>query len=272
MHELLKKNIEIVSNINSFTEDDLALAISDKEKVLKVIPGENVPLRVEEGSQLKNNLALYQAMNQQKKVTVIIPKEVHGTLMSATATPITDEYGQIIGAISTVKNISDRDELMEIIRILANSLNEMRKRIAQISANAEAIATTGEGMISTVNTTLSKSKETDQIVSFVQQISKQTNLLGLNAAIEAARAGDAGRGFQVVAEEIRKMAISSNDSVVKIASVLKEIQANVNQILKMVENNSSLTLEQATGTEKITAEITELSSLADKLNEFAHKL
>lgn len=272
MSEILKKYVELASFINDFTEDDLAVAISDREKVIKCIPGENVFLRVEEGAVLTKELALFQSMKQKKKITVFIPKEVHGEPMTATSIPITDEGGEIVGSIATVKSISDKEDLHDIIKNLANSLNGMTETTTQISASAEKIAHSGDEIITYVNSTINKTRETDQVVRFVQQVAKQTNLLGLNAAIEAARAGEAGRGFQVVAEEIRKLAISSNESVDKIASVLKEIQGGVTKIHQMVEKNGLLTQDQAAGTEEITAEINELSTLADKLNNFAHKL
>ncbi len=272
MNELLKKYVNLASFVNHFTEDDLAVAICDTEKVIKCVSGENVHLRVEEGQLLTDELALFQSIKQNKKITVLIPKEVHGMPMTATSMPITNEDGEVIGAVGTAKNISDREELYDIIQTLANSLSEMSKTTTQISTSAEKIAFSGEEIISYVNNTIAKTKETDQVVQFVQQIAKQTNLLGLNAAIEAARAGEVGRGFQVVAEEIRKLAISSNKSVDKIASVLKEIQGSVIKIQQMVDENGLLTQEQASGTEEITAEINELSSLADKLNKFAHKL
>ena len=272
MKELLKKYVELASFVNDFTEDDLAVAISDREKVIKCVSGENVPLRVEEGDVLTDNLALYQSMKQRKKITVSIPKDTHGMSLTATSMPIIDEDGEMLGAVATIKNISDREELHGIIQTLAGSLNEMSKTTTQISSSAEKIAYSGEEIISYVNSTIAKTKETDQVVRFVQQVAKQTNLLGLNASIEAARAGETGRGFQVVAEEIRKLAISSNESVDKISSVLKEIQGSVTKILQMVENNGALTQNQASGTEEITAEINELSTLADKLNKFAHRL
>ncbi len=272
MHKLLEKYIDIAPFINDFTEDDLAVAISDKEKVIRCIPGENVNLRVEEGQLMNEGLALLQAIEQRKKVTVLIPKEVHGELMAATSAPILDEEGEIIGAVATVKNVGDREELYDIIKTLANSLGEMSKTTTQIASSADKIAISGDDMITYVNSSLNKTKETDQIIQFVHQIAQQTNLLGLNASIEAARAGDAGRGFQVVAEEIRKLAISSKESVDKISNVLKEIHYGVTQILEMVEQNGQLTQEQAAGTEEITAEINELSKLADELDEFAHKL
>ncbi|GAA0176653.1 methyl-accepting chemotaxis protein [Clostridium sediminicola] len=272
MHKLLKRYVEIAPYVNDFTEDDLAVSVSDTEKVIKCITGQNVTLRVVEGQLLNNDLALFKAMNQKEKVTINIPKEIHGEPMTATAIPIIDEDEEIIGAIATVKSISDKEELYDIINTLANSLNEMSKTTTQISSSADKIAFSGEEMISYVNNALTKAQETDEVVQFVQQVARQTNLLGLNAAIEAARAGDAGRGFEVVADEIRNLAVSSNESVDKIGTVLKEIQHGVSQILTMVEKNGALTQEQAEGTEEITAEINELSKLADTLNKFAHKL
>jgi len=272
MNDILRKYVDLAEYINDFTEDDLAVAISDKEKIQKYVPGKNVDMMMKDGELLKSQTVLYQCMQQGHKVTRYISKEQFGTPLSATATPILDEKGQIIGAIGTARNISEREELMDIIKIIANSLNEMTKTTVQISSSAEEIASSGGTMITVVNNALYKANETDQVIGFVQQVAKQTNLLGLNAAIEAARAGDAGRGFQVVAEEIRKLAISSNESVEKIAHVLKEIRSSVTHILQMVEKNGALTQEQAAGTEEITAEINELSGLAERLNSFAHKL
>jgi hypothetical protein len=274
VHEILEKYIDLAESINGFTKDDLAVAVSDREKVLKCIPGDNVSLRIKEGDILKDGLALYECMRLGKKVNLKIPaKDLEDVPKLATAHPIRDEKGEeIIGAISTVENISDQEELLQIIKNLAMSLGEMSKTTIQISTSAQEIAYSGEEIISSVNNALTQAKETDQVIRFVQQVAKQTNLLGLNAAIEAARAGEAGRGFQVVAEEIRKLAVSSSESVIKISSVLKEIQETVVQVLKMVEKNGALTEEQAAGTEEINAEIGQLSSLADKLNEFAHRL
>lgn len=272
MRELLKRYMDIASYVNDFTEDDLAVAISDTEKVIKCVAGKNVFLRVEEGQILKEELALFQAIEQRKKVTVSISKHVHGAPMTATSMPIIDENGEVIGAFATVKNIGDREELHDIIKVLANSLSEMSKTTTQISSSAEKIAYSADDIISYVNNTITKTNETDEVVRFVQQVAKQTNLLGLNASIEAARAGDAGKGFQVVAEEIRKLAVSSNQSVDKIASVLKEIQSSVTKIHQMASDNGLLTQDQAAGTEEITAEINELSVLAEKLNKFAYKL
>ncbi len=272
MHNTLKRYVDIAELINDFTEEDLAVAISDREKIIKYVPGKNVDLKMKEGQILESHLVLYQSMENKEKVTRFVSKEQFGTALSVTATPIIDDDGNVIGSIGTSRNISDREELLDIIKRLATSLTEMTTTTSQISVSAEEIANRGENMVNTVNDALKSANETDQVIGFVQQVAKQTNLLGLNASIEAARAGEAGRGFQVVAEEIRKLAISSNESVVKIADVLKEIKGSIYKLMEMVEGNGALTEEQAAGTEEITAEINELSGLADRLDNFAHKI
>lgn len=75
-----------------------------------------------------------------------------------------------------------------------------------------------------------KAKNSDEIVGIIQDISKQTTLLGLNASIEAARAGDSGKGFAVVAQEIRKLSNTSKESINKIDTIIKYISNSISSI------------------------------------------
>ncbi|PGX90728.1 chemotaxis protein [Bacillus thuringiensis] len=77
-----------------------------------------------------------------------------------------------------------------------------------------------------------KSQQIGSILEAIQNIAEQTNLLALNAAIEAARAGEQGRGFAIVADEVRKLAEQSSDSSMEIGSLIKEIQADVHETVK----------------------------------------
>lgn len=83
-----------------------------------------------------------------------------------------------------------------------------------------------------------KSSEINEIITFMAQVSTQTNLLSLNASIEAARAGDAGRGFMVVADEIRKLSIQTTDSSARIRRIIEEIQQISSKAKNVVHEGS----------------------------------
>ena len=79
------------------------------------------------------------------------------------------------------------------------------------------------------------SKRIGGIIHTINEIAEQTNLLALNAAIEAARAGEHGRGFTVVAEEVRKLSIQSNQGASQIADMVKEMVSQTEKAVKSME-------------------------------------
>lgn len=105
-------------------------------------------------------------------------------------------------------------------------------------------------------------ENTTEILEIIKRVAKQINLLGLNAAIEASRAGEYGRGFSVVAKEIRKLADESNISARNIGETLNQLCATVENVLNNVEESTIITEKQSEANEDITKMIDSLRQIS----------
>jgi methyl-accepting chemotaxis protein len=111
--------------------------------------------------------------------------------------------------------------------VVANTINKMREIAEVVNQSAKNIERLGQS-----------STQIGEIISVIEEIADQTNLLALNAAIEAARAGEQGRGFAVVADEVRKLAERTTEATKQISTMIKGIQAETSEAVHVMHKGN----------------------------------
>lgn len=185
---------------------------------------------------------------------------------------VRDEQGVPLRVAGTIRDVTHEVTKEEIVRQvnvqmegLLAAIDEIVRGIVSVTEQAQDMAEVQEQSHKAAMEVKAKTGETKEITQFISEVSNQTSLLGLNAAIEAAHAGEYGRGFSIVAGEVRKLADHSKTASNNIETTMQQMNEKVDDIITRINSMSSLTEAQAALTEQVNASIEDVSRMSEDL-------
>lgn len=246
---------------------------------------QRIPItRQDEIGELANAFNLFVAQLQQMVIAIISQtKDVSHTVenlatKSATTIGISHEQEQFVDTIVTAVN-----EMSAAVReVASNALHtateitkvndqtiEGKKILTQSVHHIQQLSESVKNAVAVIEKLSVNSANIASVLDVIRSIAEQTNLLALNAAIEAARAGEQGRGFAVVADEVRTLASRTETSTQDIQSMIEELQRGVNDAVKSIESGASLTHSTVTLASQTQDALDQILNSTSKVSEMS---
>ena len=264
MNQVLEMYINTIPVIKDALGLDIMMSITDGEQFLAYWRGDKMVADIHVGDKLSHDDPMWTSFTTGKKLEQICPADVYGFAFRAITIAIRDG-GQIVGTMGIAisletetftKNASQ--DLLESVDFVQNEMNSINEYNNLIKSSAGAIKNSTDQIMESVSDVRGFAKE-------IQNISNKTNMLSLNASIEAARSGAAGRGFVVVAEQMRELANSTKESSEKILDILKRFEEDIKVMEESLTQQTDAQGKQADLSDELYNEVRKIEEITKQV-------
>ncbi|WP_160687292.1 methyl-accepting chemotaxis protein [Clostridium sp. C2-6-12] len=274
MHDLNNAFKHFAPIVDELFPDGAYLTITDKEKITEKFATEKFDIpEVQPGFSIVEDPNVNECIRTGKSKVVDIDTYDYGKPLRVLVYPYFNEKTKEADGVVMVTRPKETELSLRNMSIrLKNSLSNMAATVEELAASASEIHVNEQKLSDNIKEITLLSEQINEVSNFIHQIANQTKMLGLNASIEAARAGDFGKGFGVVANEIRNLSEQSKNTISKINNLTHDIISKVEESNQKSQSSLVSSQEQAAATQEVSAAIQEITSLSEELNEISGKI
>ena len=254
----------IATEVQQFFNEDVAVTLFDTEKIVAYYPGRTVDTKARIGNPPTPGSNVLEALSSGQRVVRRVSKELFGVPFVGIAHPIIEE-SKVTGCLAIACSLEHYDNLLTTGQEILESVVAISSSAHNLSASTEELAATLRNMDDETEQVSIEMRRTNELTQQIKKISKQSNILGINAAIEASRAGEHGRGFAIVSEEVRKLAMDTDTSTQAIQSNVQEVQSSVGLLIEAIKQLTEATENHATEVTEIANSLVRIESMAKQL-------
>lgn len=269
MNEVLESFIKTIPVIKDAFGMDIMMSITDGNEFLAYWPGDKMVADIHVGDILSHDDPMWTSFTTGQKLEQVCPADVYGFAFKAITIAIKDG-NEIVGTMGIAISLETEtftneasERLLGYVDKVQEEINKSREYSESIQNNNVAINQATEGI-------LQNAADVKDFANAIQQISNKTNMLSLNASIEAARTGEAGKGFAVVANEMNRLANDIKESSGKILDIIDQFISDINSMKDNLEHQEQSHNGQLEITESLYKDIenveTTVKQVIEKIN------
>lgn len=268
---ILQAIIKVAPYIPMFIDEPVSVAVTNTTGFIFNQPCKEIPLACELGAPFPEGSTPLLVMQSGERTVREVPAKVYGVPFKSYAIPLRED-GEVVGCLMIAKSIETIRSVKDAISSLAEEVGQVMEAVNEITDGVQVASENNQMVFGLMGNLLAETQKMNEILAVINKFSNSTKILGLNASIEAARAGAAGRGFSVVAQEIERLSGNTTESAREIGTMLGGIELQVNDISEKSKETTDAFTQQAASLQEIAATIENLNENVKVIESYIKQL
>ena len=268
MHTKVKEMVNNLQIFRSIYSEGAIITVIDADSILQgfLLP-DGMPPLMNVGDPFEDpSGGMDKVLRTKEKVHNVLPKEVMGSAFEGDLIPILDD-SKVVGVVTATYPVDEENDVTSVKTKFTKAINDINDTLRPLFDSMEKTAEKMNVLSAEVDKVKEDTASALKIVSNISSNSSRSNILALNASIEAARSGEAGRGFAVVATEMGKLANDSSASATAISDFLNTTNGNLNTITSSLHEATEVSQQNIAEIGKIKENLSTVRSLFDNMDK-----